>query len=97
VNFEFHPEAELEFIESAARFESEVPGLGIRFGAEVLRTVELLLENPLIGADIGGDMRHWVLRRFPFSIVYWIEEETLHILAVAHGHREPEYWRQRRR
>lgn len=28
MNYEFHPEAEGEFIEQAAHYESEVPGLG---------------------------------------------------------------------
>jgi len=32
MNYEFHPEAELEVIESAAWYESEVPGLGLEFG-----------------------------------------------------------------
>ena len=27
MNYEFHPEAEREFIEEAAHYESEVPGL----------------------------------------------------------------------
>lgn len=31
MNYEFHPEAEFEFIEAAAHYESEVPGLGERF------------------------------------------------------------------
>ena len=46
MNYEFHPEAELEVIESAAWYESQVPGLGLDFGAEVERVIELLLENP---------------------------------------------------
>ncbi|WP_193222174.1 hypothetical protein [Alkalilimnicola sp. S0819] len=36
---EFHPEAEEELIEEAARYESEVPGLGGRFGNEVSRVI----------------------------------------------------------
>jgi hypothetical protein len=50
MNYEFHPEAELEVIESAAWYESEVPGLGLEFGEEVERVIELLLENPELGA-----------------------------------------------
>jgi toxin ParE1/3/4 len=46
MNYDFHPEAEEEFIEQTARYESEVSGLGVRFGEEVNRVIELLLENP---------------------------------------------------
>ena len=95
MNYEFHPEAEQELIEEAARYESEVPGLGNRFGAEVNRVIELLLENPKIGAPVDDELRHFVLRRFPHSIIYAVIADTLFILAVAHGSREPGYWRSR--
>jgi plasmid stabilization system protein ParE len=96
MNYEFHPEAEQEFIETAAYYQTEVPGLGTRFGAEVNRVIELLLVNPGIGAPIDGEIRHFVLRRFPHSIIYAVISESLYILAVAHGSREPEYWQSRK-
>jgi toxin ParE1/3/4 len=96
MNYEFHPEAEQEFIETAARYELEIPGLGTRFGAEVNRVIELLLDNPKIGALIDKEMRHFVLRRFPHSIIYAVVSESLYILAVAHGSREPGYWQLRK-
>jgi plasmid stabilization system protein ParE len=95
MKYEFHPEAEWEFIEEAARYESEVPGLGFRFGSEVERVIELLLENPKIGAPIDDDLRHFVLRRFPHSIIYTVIDDVLFMVAVAHGSREPGYWRSR--
>lgn len=94
--YEFHPEAAQEFIEAAARYELDVPGLGTRFGAEVSRVIELLLDNPTIGAPIEAELRHFVLRRFPHSIVYTVVSETMYILAVAHGSRAPGYWQVRR-
>jgi plasmid stabilization system protein ParE len=96
MNYEFHPDAEQEFIETAAYYQTEVPGLGTRFGAEVNRVIELLLDNPGIGAPIDGEIRHFVLRRFPHSIIYAVISESLYILAVAHGSREPEYWQSRK-
>lgn len=42
MNYEFHPDAEQEFIEEAAYYESEVPGLGSRFVDELNRVIELL-------------------------------------------------------
>jgi plasmid stabilization system protein ParE len=92
MNYEFHPETELEVIEYAARYESEVPGLGERFGDEVERVVELLLANPKLGAPLDGEIRHFVLRRFPHSVIYAVVHDLLYILAVAHGSRQPGYW-----
>jgi plasmid stabilization system protein ParE len=92
MKYEFHPEAEQEFLEAAARYEAEVPGLGEQFGTEVFRVVELLLVDPEIGSHIEGELRHFVLRRFPYSVIYARASEVLYVLAVAHGHRKPGYW-----
>jgi toxin ParE1/3/4 len=95
VNYEFHPEAELEVPDYAARYESEVPGLGERFGSEVERVIELLLENPALGAPIDDGLRYFVLRRFPHSVVYAVVDDVLFNLAIAHGSRAPGYWESR--
>jgi len=46
MKLEFHPEAELEFIEAATYYEQQVPGLAERFGTEVRSAIDLLLERP---------------------------------------------------
>ena len=69
MKYEFHPEAEQELYEAALRYESRLPGLGQRFGDEIRRVIELLLANPELGARADNNLRHFVLRRFPFSIV----------------------------
>jgi toxin ParE1/3/4 len=95
MRYEFHPDAELELYEAALRYESEVPELGRRFGDEVERTVQLLLQHPELGARVDETLRHFVLRKFPFSVVYAVTTDLIYILAIAHGSREPEYWRPR--
>ncbi len=95
MNYEFHPEAELELYEAALRYDMDVPGLGRRFGDEVSRVVQLLLENAELGSPVDEHLRHFVLRRFPFSVVYTATAELIYVVAIAHGHREPEYWRLR--
>ena len=97
MKYEFHPEAELEVLEVAARYEAEVRGLGLQFGEEVERVIELLLDSPDLGAPVDSDIRHFVLRRFPFSVIYVVVGEVLYILAVAHGSRVPGYWLSRLR
>jgi toxin ParE1/3/4 len=95
MKYEFHPEAERELYEAALRYESEVPDLGRRFGDELERVVRLVLEHPEMGARVDENLRHFVLRKFPFSVVYAITGDLAYIVAVAHGSREPEYWRPR--
>jgi hypothetical protein len=57
--------------------------------------IELLLENPELGAAVDGDNRHFVLRRFPFSVTYAVVGQLIYVLAVAHGSRGPGYWKSR--
>ena len=37
----------------------------------------------------------YLLRRYPFSVVYRIEPSRILVVAVAHAHRRPGYWRRR--
>jgi toxin ParE1/3/4 len=96
MKFEFHPEAERELHEAAAYYEASVPGLGDRFGDEVERVITLVLDHPEMGAKVDRDLRHFVLTRFPFSVVYGCIDDLVYVVAIAHGSREPEYWKHRR-
>ena len=44
--------------------------LGLAFLAEFERTTNHVLENPMLGAIFRGDRRRYLLRRFPYSIIY---------------------------
>ena len=95
MRLEFHPEAELELIEAAERYELQVPGLGERFGTEVRHATDLLLEHPGLGHPLDPDLRGLVLNRFPFTLIYSTSPEVLSIVVVAHQSRRPGYWRAR--
>jgi toxin ParE1/3/4 len=95
MKYELHPEAEQELYEAASRYEAEVRNLGLRFADEAERVIQILLEHPELGSRLDDNLRHFVLRKFPFSIVYAATEHVVYILAIAHGNREPGYWRSR--
>jgi hypothetical protein len=42
-----------------------------------------------------GEIRKCLLHKFPYKLLYSIEADHILILAVAHQHREPEYWTDR--
>jgi plasmid stabilization system protein ParE len=70
--------------------------LGLAFVAEFERTANFVLANPLLGAVFRGTRRRYILRRFPYSIIYQATAEELRILAVAHHRRRPGYWAHRK-
>ncbi len=42
-----------------------------------------------------GNTRRFLLRRFPFFVVYRVFSQRVEVVAVAHARRKPHYWLQR--
>jgi len=91
----FLPPAEEEMVAAAQHYESQSAGLGKDFLAEVRRTVEAITANPKAAPIVRTIIRRRLLRRFPFGILYIIEETSIIILAVMHLRRRPGYWQDR--
>jgi plasmid stabilization system protein ParE len=91
----FHPEAEAEHEDASLFYESRMPGLGKSFAAEVERTIYLIREFPDAGSPLGLTRRRVLVARFPYSVVYRRDPDSVVIVAVAHQRRRPGYWRQR--
>ena len=52
-------------------------------------------EFPQTWQPLGGAIRRCQMRRFPFGIIYEPSEHEIVIIAIAHLHRQPQYWRGR--
>jgi plasmid stabilization system protein ParE len=81
-----------ELKDATEHLESEFPGLGKAFRSDVARSKNLLSRFPLAGAAESGDIRHCLLHKFPYKLIYSIESDHVFIIEVAHQHREPNYW-----
>lgn len=95
MTYEFHPEAEQEFVEAAGYYERKITGLGERFGSEVYHVIERLLEYPELGSPNDLDLRRILLARFPYFLIYSFTTDVLRVIAVAHVRRLPGYWQSR--
>jgi plasmid stabilization system protein ParE len=95
MNYRFHPEAEAEFAEAIDFYEEKERGLGFDFAAEVHSAIERIVAFPSAWPAVEGDVRRSLIRRFPYGILYSVEQEGIYILAVMHLHRNPEYWKSR--
>jgi plasmid stabilization system protein ParE len=90
------PEAAQEFEDAVVYLEEEEPGLGGRFRAELDSHVRWIALNPTIPRLRDGVYRRVNLQVFPYYIAYLIKNESVWILAIAHGHRRPDYWIEQR-
>lgn len=86
----------IEDAEAAARWYAARSGSAATgFADEVDSAVEAIEQNPEAWPRFDHDTRPYLLRRYPFSVVYRLEATRILIVAVAHGHRRPGYWRSR--
>lgn len=93
----FHPEAYEEMIESARFYEQREEGLGWEFLEAVVDATRRIRQFPHAGAVESHDMRKRLVAGFPFTILYQLENDRIHIGAVMHQHRTPGYWKERLR
>ena len=91
----FLPEASAEMYEAAEYYELKQEGLGWRFRNEVLEVCRLIVQQPLLWRERSGGYRRVNCPVFPYCIAYFIRNDVIVIAAIAHGHRRPEYWKQR--
>jgi toxin ParE1/3/4 len=87
------PEADRELTDGAVYYAKEADAvLGLAFIAEFERALDLLCGHPQLGAPWREDRRRFPLRRFPYSIIYYIKGDELRVIALAHHRRRPAYW-----
>jgi len=63
--------------------------LGYDFLLQVDAGINFIKRNPEIHPiEYKGTRKH-ILKRFPYKIIYFVEEEKIIVLAVLHGRRNP--------
>jgi len=93
----FVDEALAEFIADGRYYNRQVPGLGDAFVDEVEAGIGVILNGPEVWRVVEDDVRRYLIKRFPYGIYYTIEGEVVVIWAVKNLHRDPDYWKQRRK
>lgn len=87
--------ARQELDDAVAYYNEELAGLGESFLLEVLSTIERIHRFPDAWSPLSENTRRCRLRRFPYALIYLHDSEAVLIVAVAHLHRKPQYWRDR--
>ncbi|MFK7935512.1 MAG: hypothetical protein AB8G22_18505 [Saprospiraceae bacterium] len=89
-------EAQFEINEAVEYFNSLALDLGFDFAYEVSEMVLKMEDNPFLFQKIYLDYRRAVIRRFQYNIIYYINRQTINIVAVIHGSRDTSRWKERR-
>ncbi len=88
----FSKPAKQELDDATHYYDIELQGFGKLFRGEVRRAVKRITVYPEAWSVERGDVRKCLLHKFPYKLLYSIEEDHIFIIAVAHQHRKPDYW-----
>jgi plasmid stabilization system protein ParE len=84
------PEAELDFFRAYRSYEDARRGLGRRFIVRLDEVFDRIAQSPEIHAVTYRNVRQTLVRTFPYVVCYSFENGIVDVLAIYHGHRDPE-------
>ena len=88
----FHSIAERELDEAIQYYAEIGPELAEASIDEIGRGIRSIRQYPKAAPAIAGPLRRYIIRRFPYGIVYASDSNEVFIVAVAHLKRRPLYW-----
>ena len=91
----FSQAARAELIEAQDWYEGEAAGLGWYFREAIDALTARLGANPQQFPIVFKNVRRALLRRFPYSLFFVVEGDTLLVVACFHASRDPLRWQDR--
>ncbi|MCA9105689.1 MAG: type II toxin-antitoxin system RelE/ParE family toxin [Planctomycetales bacterium] len=84
--------AEEEFADALMWYSQRSLRAATEFDNEVDRAIQLISAAANQYPAFDERHRYYLLRRFPFAIIYRIDEPGVVVVAIAHTSRSPGYW-----
>lgn len=84
--------AKIELIDAVDYYNLQSEGLGFEFAVEVQSTLERIESFPESWPDFSKHTKRARTKRFPYGVLYSIENNDIWILSVMHLHRDPQQW-----
>ncbi len=95
MTFSFHHEARQDLKRAVTFYEECSAGLGYDFLEEVYAAIKRIQAYPFAWSFFSKRTRRCFTHRFPYSVIYRVNQGEILILAVAHSHQKPDYWYKR--
>ena len=90
MNVVFLPPSDRELLDAIEFYELQLPGLGQAFAEELFESLEFIQQFPNGWQKVGRHTHKCILRKFPYLVLYVIEETQIVITSIAHQHRRPQ-------
>ena len=88
----YHPLAAQELDDAYNYYETQQEGLGTNFVRAVKATEKRISYFPVAWQPLSANSRRALVSRFPYGLIYYIDQESITIIAIAHLHRKPFFW-----
>lgn len=88
-------DAQDDLDQAALTYQAEDEYLALRFLSAVEASVELLRTYPESAPKLFDETRSLPIPKFPYSVLYVLTESRIVVIAIAHQHRRPGFWRGR--
>ncbi len=85
--------AEKDISDAVYWYEDKVKGLGERFLLSIDATFSSIQRNPRLYPVVYKKFRRALLKRFPYSLYYIVENNTITIIAVLHQKQKHDNWK----
>jgi len=95
LEIQYHADIYHELRDAYNWYESQSPGLGEDFLHELDRAFSLIQNMPKTWPIISVNLRRFLLKRFPYGVIYSVKKDCIFVVAVMHLSRKPDYWRKR--
>jgi len=91
----FLSSARSELREAVRWYNGKRSGLGREFNEEVKKATESIAQFPDAWPPVSQNARRFLLDRFPYGVIYLVEDNTIVIVAIMHLRRNPVVWQKR--
>jgi hypothetical protein len=91
----FVPTARTEIEDAVNYYDERQLGLGTEFRQEVERATNKIAVDPTNLPFYDRETRICRTHRFPYGVIFQVVGTEIWVLAVAHLHRMPGYWKKR--
>jgi plasmid stabilization system protein ParE len=95
VKIRLTPEADLDTQQAIRWYDDRSRELGDDFLRKVNACITSIEKNPEKYPLVHDQMRRALVQRFPYEVIYEIENDEIIVYAIYHCARDPEIWKRR--
>lgn len=91
----FRPAAEADLQEAYKWYEERERDLGTEFLRCIDSCIQMICRHPEMSPSVHEQARQGVIRRFPYSVLYFSDGDDIIVISVFHAARDPKVWKRR--